>query len=198
MMRNFKTWLHKQLDELDVLESIYLELDDPGDTIEWLVRQAADRACRLGLADVYKQSLGIKRGCLATARWYFSQCLAATHGPRQELPDGDTFPLTDAMQTRQVVQPNQPLTVPEVAKYLRVRPDKVLSWIRSGRLFGYNTSEHDSGRPKYRVNPDDLKAFMQQRGVNKPTPAGRPKGSRSTRKKVLSWSPPDTAKREPH
>jgi len=88
-----------------------------------------------------------------------------------------------------------PLTVPEVAKLLRVRQTKVLSWIRSGRLRGYNVTERENGRPKYRVNPNDLEAFTKRRMPLQATPVGRPVGSRSTPKKVLSWSQPDTAKR---
>jgi len=72
----------------------------------------------------------------------------------------------------------QPLTIPEVAKFLRVSPDKVLFWIRSGRLRGYNIAERENGRPKYRVNPDDLDAFTQQRAITQPTPKGRPVGRR--------------------
>jgi excisionase family DNA binding protein len=79
---------------------------------------------------------------------------------------------------RTAVRPDAPLTVPEVAKLLRVRPDKVLSWIRSGRLRGYNVAERENGRPKYRVNPDDLRAFTQQRAVTQPAPKGRPVGRR--------------------
>ena len=79
------------------------------------------------------------------------------------------------------------MTVPEVAKLLRVRPDKVLSWIRSGRLRGYNVAEKENGRPKYRVNPDDLEAFMQQRAVTQPAPKGRPAGRR--RIPVPKWQP---------
>ena len=74
--------------------------------------------------------------------------------------------------------PHQPLTVPEVAKFLRVRPNKVLSWIRSGRLRGYNITERENGRPKYRVNPGDLEAFTQQRAITQATPKGRPPGRR--------------------
>jgi excisionase family DNA binding protein len=79
---------------------------------------------------------------------------------------------------REVAVPtgDRPLTVPEVAKFLRVRPDKVLSWVRSGRLRGYNVAERENGRPKYRVNPDDLQSFMQQRAVTQPAPKGRPVG----------------------
>jgi excisionase family DNA binding protein len=73
---------------------------------------------------------------------------------------------------------DRPMTVPEVAKFLRVRPDKVLSWIRSGRLRGYNVAEHETGRPKYRVNPADLEAFTRCRMPIQPAPKGRPAGRR--------------------
>ena len=75
--------------------------------------------------------------------------------------------------------------MPEVAKYLRVRRDKVLSWIRSGRLQGYNVTERENGRPKYRINPADLEAFTKLRVPIVTTSPGRPAGSR--RKKVLDW-----------
>ncbi len=35
-----------------------------------------------------------------------------------------------------------------------------------------------NGRPKYRVNPDDLEAFQHQRAVTQPAPKGRPPGQR--------------------
>ena len=41
--------------------------------------------------------------------------------------------------------------MPEVAKFLRVRPDKVLSWIRSGRLRGYNVAEKENERKPCRL-----------------------------------------------
>ncbi len=95
--------------------------------------------------------------------------------------------LADVMQsnTGQAELPHQPLTVPEVAKLLRVRPNKVLSWIRSGRLRGYNITERENGRPKYRVNPADLEAFSQQRAITQPAPKGRPVGRRQI--PVLEW-----------
>ena len=86
---------------------------------------------------------------------------------------------------------NQPLTVPEVAKLLRVSPDKVLSWIRSGQLRGYNIAERENGRPKYRVNPDDLDAFANRRCVVRPSPTGRPVGSRRGRFADLPDELPD-------
>ena len=96
--------------------------------------------------------------------------------------------LANAMQTSREDRPSaqpasgQPMTVPEVAKFLRVRPNKVLSWIRSGRLRGYNIAERENGRPKYRVNPDNLEAFMQQRAITQPAPKGRPPGQHGFQK----------------
>jgi len=81
-------------------------------------------------------------------------------------------------QAGNTASPVRPLTVPEVARFLRVRPNKVLSWIRSGRLRGYNVAERENGQPKYRVNPDDLQAFQQQRAITRPAPKGRPVGRR--------------------
>lgn len=89
--------------------------------------------------------------------------------------------LADVMQSQGnhvASQHDRPLTVPEVAKLLRVRPNKVLSWIRSGRLRGYNITERETGRPKYRINPSDLDAFAQRRAVTQPIPKGRPAGRR--------------------
>jgi excisionase family DNA binding protein len=73
---------------------------------------------------------------------------------------------------------DQPLTVPEVAKFLRVRRDKVLSWIRSGRLRGFNVAETETGRPKYRVSPEELEAFINVRMPFQPPRKGRPVGRR--------------------
>jgi len=71
----------------------------------------------------------------------------------------------------------QPLTLPEVARHLRVRPNKVLGWVRSGELRAYDVTARQGGRrPKYRVDPDDLAAFTQRRAVASAPPAGRPLG----------------------
>jgi excisionase family DNA binding protein len=81
-------------------------------------------------------------------------------------------------ECRPVPRADQPFTVPEVAKFLRVRPDKVLSWIRSGRLRGFNVAEKENGRPKYRVSPEELEAFANRRMPYQPPPKGRPPGHR--------------------
>jgi excisionase family DNA binding protein len=55
------------------------------------------------------------------------------------------------------------LTVPEVAKLLRVRPDKVLTWVRSGKLKGFNVAEKENSQPRYRVSREALGDFIHRR-----------------------------------
>ncbi len=113
--------------------------------------------------------------------------------------------LASALRDKQMPGPSdrldasstRPLTVPEVAKFLRVRRSKVLSWIRSGRLRGYNVAERENGKPTYRINADDLVAFTKLRVSNQAAPTGRPPGSRSVPKRDVTWTQPDIAKREP-
>jgi len=63
------------------------------------------------------------------------------------------------------------LTPPEVCKLLRVRPSKVLAWIRSGRLPAIDVS--DGRRPRYRIRRADLDDFLQRRAVAPPIPTRR-------------------------
>lgn len=101
-----------------------------------------------------------------------------------KLTDGDTtaagcMALAAALrECRPIPLADQPLTVPEVAKFLRVRRDKVLSWIRSGRLRGFNVAETETGRPTYRVSAEELEAFINVRMPYQPPRKGRPVGRR--------------------
>ena len=56
-------------------------------------------------------------------------------------------------------------TPPEVAALLRIRTDKVRTWIRSGELVASDVSERVGGRPRYRIARDDLEDFLQRRQV---------------------------------
>jgi hypothetical protein len=51
------------------------------------------------------------------------------------------------------------LTPPEIAKTWHVSADKVLAWIRSGKLRASNVTKKSGGRPKYLVHVDDLEVF---------------------------------------
>ena len=63
------------------------------------------------------------------------------------------------------------LTPSEIAKRLRVSPEKVLGWIRRAKLRAVNVGNGD--QPRYRVHPDDLEDFLKQREVQPPPPAQR-------------------------
>ncbi len=65
------------------------------------------------------------------------------------------------------------LTSREVARHLRVSPDKVLGWIRRGELRAVNVGNRT--RPQYRVGQDDLDAFLKAREVQPPPERARRK-----------------------
>lgn len=57
------------------------------------------------------------------------------------------------------------LTVTDIAKELRVHPETVRKWIRSGELPATNIGpEH---RPVYRVTRQDFEAFLQRRRTDR-------------------------------
>lgn len=70
--------------------------------------------------------------------------------------------------------PSEFLTPPEVARLLRIRQSKILSWIRSGRLPALNLSEGQ--RPRYRVRRVDLDHYLESKAV---APANKPARRRS-------------------
>ncbi len=55
-----------------------------------------------------------------------------------------------------------------VARLLGVRDSKVAGWIRSGELKASNLATRPGARPRYRVSPQALDAFLSGRQV---TPA---------------------------
>jgi hypothetical protein len=78
-----------------------------------------------------------------------------------------------APEDRRPASPNQPMTVPEVAKFLRVKPQTVLCWVHSGDLMAANVAPRSGGQPRYRVAPADLAAFQRQRGATTRSDAPR-------------------------
>src|SRR5689334_14253479 len=63
------------------------------------------------------------------------------------------------------------LTPPEIARLLRVCPEKVLGWIRRGNLRAINVS--DGVRPRYRVRRECLDEFLASLEVQPPAPRER-------------------------
>ena len=64
-------------------------------------------------------------------------------------------------------------TPPEVAQLVRVSRDKVLNWIRSGKLKATNVS--NGTQPRYRIAESELEAFMLRMAatVEEPPPSRR-------------------------
>lgn len=76
---------------------------------------------------------------------------ATKHPQQSEGPAGESK-MKNELQTF--------LTPPEIAKSLRVSPEKVVAWIRDGRLKAINVSNQT--RPRYRVSHKDLNAFLKE------------------------------------
>jgi excisionase family DNA binding protein len=74
---------------------------------------------------------------------------------------------------------NTYLTPPEVAKRLRVSPERVIAWIRSGRLAAVNVGSGPK-RPRYRVAQEAVDALLRSLAVAPHTP--RPTRARRQRR----------------
>jgi len=70
------------------------------------------------------------------------------------------------------------LSPPQVAKQLGVDPAKVIGWLRRGELVGVNVADRLGGRPRYRIDPAELAAFLQRRSTARdPKPTRHPRRS---------------------
>lgn len=160
-LRDFLRWLERQYDLLDTIyqhgpphhrpdvsdaltaDGLPTETDDTF-FVEMeaaqIVEEARRLACRFGGGHLVGEEVG-------------------TVTPREAL--GIVGKLLD--WARQTVPEAATLTVTETARLLRVNRDKVLGWIRSGRLPAANTARRQTGRPRYRVKRADLDAFIAGR-----------------------------------
>jgi hypothetical protein len=65
-------------------------------------------------------------------------------------------------------------TPPEVGRMLRVKPDKVIRWIRAGELIASNLAERATGRPRWRITQEALDEFLRRRrAVSRANPVTR-------------------------
>ena len=65
--------------------------------------------------------------------------------------------------------PDRWLSPPQIGRKLGVDPGKIIEWIRRGELRAVNIAENLGGRPRYRVDPAALAAFLDGRSTS-PTP----------------------------
>ena len=59
-------------------------------------------------------------------------------------------------------------TPSELARQLRVSPDRIRAWIATGELGAINTSTMSCGRPRFVILPEHLQAFLRSRAVTAP------------------------------
>ncbi|MCK6477198.1 MAG: helix-turn-helix domain-containing protein [Phycisphaerales bacterium] len=80
------------------------------------------------------------------------------------------------------------LTPPEVAALLRIRLEKVLGWVRDGRLLAVNVAADGSSRPRWRISRAALELFLAARS-NRPAGAAAPsrRRSRSSDNEVVEY-----------
>jgi len=71
-------------------------------------------------------------------------------------------------------------TPPQVGKILGVTADKILAWIANGELKAFNVATKDSKRPRWRVSPAELEAFLARRASTPPEPSTRRRARRET------------------
>jgi excisionase family DNA binding protein len=70
--------------------------------------------------------------------------------------------------TPALAEPRHGLTPREVARLLRVSPDRVRSWIASGELGAIDTATARCGKPRFVVLPQHLDDFERHRRVSPP------------------------------
>jgi hypothetical protein len=83
------------------------------------------------------------------------------------------------------VPPRRSYSVAELAERWRIGQDKVLAFIRKGDLVAVNVAAHTSGRPQWRVTPEEVARFESKRTSAPPPKPTRRK--RATGKK--DWFP---------
>jgi hypothetical protein len=68
----------------------------------------------------------------------------------------------------------------EIARLLRVRPDRVRGWIQNGELGAVNTAPNKYAKPRYVILPHQLEQFERRRSAAPPP--------KTPRRKKLSFS----------
>jgi excisionase family DNA binding protein len=65
-------------------------------------------------------------------------------------------------------------SVAELAKALRVKPEKVQLWIRAGELAAFNVASRPTGQPQWRITAEALAAFQARRAAKTTEPPVTP------------------------
>lgn len=68
----------------------------------------------------------------------------------------------------------QTLTPPELARRWRVKPERVIGWIRSGELRAFDVSSKPGvGKPRFRISLDAILEFENRRSAAQDRPVTR-------------------------
>jgi hypothetical protein len=67
------------------------------------------------------------------------------------------------------------LTPNEFARMLRVKADRVRTWIKSGKLLAVNVAEAECSKPRFIILPDHLAEWIRSRQT---IPPQKPRGKR--------------------
>jgi excisionase family DNA binding protein len=65
----------------------------------------------------------------------------------------------------------------ELARLLRVSPDRVRSWIAAGELGAIDTARHRCSKPRYVILPQHVEEFLRRRSAS---PAPKPRRRKRT------------------
>jgi excisionase family DNA binding protein len=123
-MKSFKKFLSKQLRELDEIDAIYFEIDNPSETIAWMMEQISLRAGKLGLPELVVRDIST----IHDARVYIARCLQACPAcPSDLLTVKDaaqklnisTNKLYDLCKTNQIIYQ-------KIGRSIRIRPDDLI------------------------------------------------------------------------
>lgn len=88
--------------------------------------------------------------------------------------------------TAPIANPARGYTPREVARLLRVNPDRVRGWIKSGQLGAIDTSTNRCGKPRYVILPHHLSEFEQSRRAGNPQ---KPPPRRRKRSDAIDYYP---------
>lgn len=132
-MEAFRQWCQQQLDYLDSLLETWDYEWEPMEIPPWIVEQAADRAVRLGLSDLYRKSLDISRASPSDAKWFLAECLSSVPVTK-ETPASEARLLT-------VKEVSYMLGVSTRTVWRRVSAGEMPEPIQVGRLAKWRRSE---------------------------------------------------------
>jgi excisionase family DNA binding protein len=166
----FAKWLKARIRELEDLPAsedeeygVHWLSSTPGYTFgqdnegagAYLLR-AADIAMRIGCYEVFADrppSRSKNRDAIWQLKRLLAWCKRRKAKPKSDQPTPATHPF---------------LTPPQIARMLKVKPDKVRAWIRKGRLKATNMATNNGGRARYRVEWADFHAFIRERQIQPP------------------------------